>query len=111
MMKSIKKAISTALCALFVSLGIISAGVFPSTAAGLPAKFQPDIKTPVLDQKNNPLCWAYSGPDLLSINAIKNGYAKNGASVFSAQICLGILRNILVLAHQYIVDGLCADKL
>ena len=86
MMKSIKKAISTALCALFVSLGIMSAGAFPSTAAGLPAKFQPDIKTPVLDQKNNPLCWAYSGSDLLSINAIKNGYAKNGASVFSAPI-------------------------
>ena len=55
-------------------------------AAGLPDKYGPVAETPVLNQKNNPLCWAYSGSDLLSINAIKNGYAKPGAAVFSAPI-------------------------
>lgn len=53
-------------------------------AAGLPSKYVTESKTPVLNQKNNPLCWAYCGSDMLSINAIKNGYAKNNTTVFSA---------------------------
>ncbi|MBQ7699136.1 MAG: hypothetical protein IJT49_02200 [Clostridia bacterium] len=54
------------------------------SADELPAKYVTDIKTPVLDQKNDPLCWAYSCSDQLNINAVKNGYAENGKTVFSA---------------------------
>ena len=57
---------------------------FGTVAADLPSKYITEAKTPVLNQKNNPLCWAYSGSDMLGINAIKNGYAENGTTVFSA---------------------------
>ncbi len=80
----IKKLFSSALCAALLVCFIAAGLNFSSFAAGLPQKYESGSKTPVLNQKNNPLCWAYSCSDLLGINAVKNGYAKNGSSVFSA---------------------------
>lgn len=78
------KAFSAALCAVMIISFFVCSLSFGANAAGLPEKYETAAKTPVLDQKNNPLCWAYSGSDLLSINVVKNGYGKSGASVFSA---------------------------
>ena len=79
-----KKTFSAALLAVMIISILICALSVNTHAANLPEKYETASKTPVLDQKNNPLCWAYSGSDLLSINAVKNGYGENGASVFSA---------------------------
>ena len=71
------------LCAVFAAVFVI---VFSAAAnaSAFPKQYRTDAETPVLHQKNNPLCWAYAGSDQLSINAIKTGQASSGASVFSA---------------------------
>ncbi len=63
---------------------ILTASLFAASAAALPDKYRTDAETPVLNQKNNPLCWAYAGADMLSIAAVKSGQAPSGSSVFSA---------------------------
>ena len=60
--------------------------ISPVCAAGLPARYITPAVTPVLDQKNKPLCWAYSCADLLSINAAVRGYAPGGRTVFSPAV-------------------------
>ena len=77
-----KKTAARILCAALTALFVF--GAVCAHAADLPSKYRSDAETPVLNQKNNPLCWAYAGSDLLSISAIKNGRAKGGAAVFSA---------------------------
>ena len=80
----IRKIFSAVFVCIFTACAFSAAlqhGVF---AAQLPEKYECGVVTPVLDQKNNPLCWAYSGSDLFSISAVRNGYAQNGATVFSA---------------------------
>ncbi|MBP5632099.1 MAG: hypothetical protein J6Y21_04995 [Clostridia bacterium] len=52
--------------------------------AGLPSKYETPGRTPVLNQKDNPLCWAYSTVDMLNINAVKQGIAPAGTSLYSA---------------------------
>ena len=47
---------------------ILTASLFAASAAALPDKYRTDAETPVLNQKNNPLCWAYAGADMLIIN-------------------------------------------
>jgi len=79
-----KRISAVCLCAALAACFIMLCLCPVSSAAELPQKYETSAKTPVLNQKNNPLCWAYSGSDMLSISAIKNGYAKSGASVFSA---------------------------
>ena len=81
MIKYFKKTLLFFLSAIFIASFTL---VSYTNAVELPSKFITEAKTPVLDQKNNPLCWAYTGSDMLSINAIKNGYAENGNTVFSA---------------------------
>ena len=63
-----------------------AAVISPVCAAALPAKYITPAVTPVLDQKNKPLCWAYSCADLLSINAAVRGYAPGGRTVFSPAV-------------------------
>ena len=60
-----------------------SAGIAAS-AAGLPSKYETPYSTPVMNQKDNPLCWAYSTVDMLNISAVKQGFAPSGTSLFSA---------------------------
>lgn len=79
-----KSILSFAVASLFIIIMICSSLSLTASAGALPSKYITEAKTPVLNQKNNPLCWAYSGSDMLSINAIKNGYAENGKTVFSA---------------------------
>ena len=69
---------------LFTALFLLQNFCISLNAADFPDKYETQAKTPVLNQKNNPLCWAYSCADMLSINAIKNGYVENGNTVFSA---------------------------
>lgn len=52
--------------------------------AGLPSKYETPGRTPVLNQKDNPLCWAYSTVDMLNINAVKQGIAPEGTTLYSA---------------------------
>lgn len=52
--------------------------------AALPSKYETPGRTPVLNQKDNPLCWAYSTVDMLNINAVKQGIAPAGTSLYSA---------------------------
>ncbi|MBQ7591391.1 MAG: hypothetical protein IJU46_02560 [Clostridia bacterium] len=64
----------------------LAAVISPVCAAVLPARYITPAVTPVLDQKNKPLCWAYSCADLLSINAAVRGYAPGGRTVFSPAV-------------------------
>lgn len=69
------------LSAFIVIIFILSLSV--TVFSALPEKYRTDANTPVLNQRNNPLCWAYAGADLLNISAVKSGQASAGA-VFSA---------------------------
>ena len=64
--------------------GIAPAAGITAAAAGLPGKYESPYKTPVMDQKDNPLCWAYSTVDMLNVSAVKQGFAPAGTSFFSA---------------------------
>ena len=81
MRKTFGRALAAVLTALMTAVCLT--GAF---AEDRPAKFVSGVETPVLIQKNNPLCWAYAGSDLLSISAIYSGQSPSGQSVFSATL-------------------------
>ena len=81
--KFLKAAAFTAAFVIAASAAGPLAGVV-SNAGGLPSKYESPYKTPVMDQKDNPLCWAYSTVDMLNISAVKQGFAPAGTSLFSA---------------------------
>ena len=62
----------------------VIAGTAVVRADSLPLKYETDAKTPVLNQKSNPLCWAYSTTDMLNISAVKQGLAEPGTTLYSA---------------------------
>ena len=95
------RSISFALAAFFLAVAVISGlGTLPMqrgteagfeagfastvSAASLPSKYETAAKTPVLNQKTNPLCWAYSTTDMLNISAVKQGLAEQGTTLYSA---------------------------
>jgi hypothetical protein len=63
---------------------LTGAGTAVVRADSLPSKYETAAKTPVLNQKTNPLCWAYSTTDMLNISAVKQGLAEPGTTLYSA---------------------------
>ena len=79
------------LTALAAHALVQTAGLFPvfrasvsADASYLPSKYETKARTPVLNQKNDPLCWAYSATDMLNISAVMQGLAGQGTALYSA---------------------------
>ncbi|MBO4325943.1 MAG: hypothetical protein J5950_01575 [Clostridia bacterium] len=78
------------------------AGTAVVLASGLPSKYETTARTPVLNQKSNPLCWAYSTTDMLNINAVKQGIAEQGTTLYSAPM---FARSVYAGEEYRIVDN------